>query len=76
MNELKRLLIRVPDSYYDFVVSMLDEASKSEQKKVGLIDFLKDNPGAMSSDVIKFLVDDLGGYDDYRSSVYNRMAAV
>ncbi len=76
MNELKRLLIRVPDSYYDFVVSMLDEASKSEQKKVGLIDFLKDNPGAMSSDVIKFLVDDLGGYDDYRSSVDNRMAAV
>ena len=76
MNELKRLLIRVPDSYYDFVVSMLDEASKSEQRKVGLIDFLKDNPGAMSSDVIKFLVDDLGEYDDYRSSVDNRMAAV
>ncbi len=69
MNELKSLLIRVPDSYYDFVVSMLDEANKSEQKRLGLIDYLRNNPGALSSDVIRFLVDDLGGYDDYRASV-------
>ena len=32
MSELKKLLINVPDSYFDFVESLLDEAKKSEKK--------------------------------------------
>ena len=69
MSELKKLLIRVPDSYYDFVEGLLDEAKKSENRKRGLISFLKSNPGANTSQVLKYVVDNLGLYDEYRSAV-------
>ena len=65
MNELKSLLLRVPDSYYEFVESLLDEAGKSEARKNALIRYLKDNPEATTSDVIGYLVEDLGLYTDY-----------
>lgn len=67
MNELKSLLIKVPDSYSDFVESLLDEARKSEKRKIGLIDFLKMHPTATTSEVLKYLVDDLGLYNEYRA---------
>ena len=67
MSELKRLLIKVPDSYFDFVESLLDEAKKSEKRKVGLINFLKANPAATTSEVLKYLVDDLGLYNEYKA---------
>ncbi len=70
MSELKKLLISVPDSYYDFVESMLDEARKSEKRKQGLIRYLKSNPDATTSDVLKFIVDDLGLYDEYRAKQF------
>ena len=66
MSELKSLLLSVPDSYYDFVESLLDEARKSEKRKQGLIKYLKANPKATTSDVLSYLVDELGLYDEYR----------
>lgn len=66
MNELRELLMNVPDSYYDFVEGLLDEAKKSKQRELGLIRFLKTHPQANSSDVLKFLVDDLSLYEESR----------
>jgi hypothetical protein len=66
MSELKKLLLNVPDSYSDFVESLLDEARKSEKRKQGLIKYLKDNPEATTSEVLSYLVGDLGLYEDYR----------
>ncbi len=67
MSELKSLLLNVPDSYYDFVESLLDEARKSDKRKQGLIRYLKTNPKATTSDVLKYLVDDLELYDEYQT---------
>ncbi len=71
MSELKDLLINVPDSYYDFVESLLDEARKSDERKRDLIQYLKANPEATTSDVLLFLSDDLGLYDEYRSKQFS-----
>ena len=76
MSELKKLLINVPDSYYDFVEGLLDEARKSEYRRTGLINFLKENPGALTSDVLKFLVDNLGLYDEYKQNEGSKRMAV
>ena len=76
MSELKKLLINVPDSYYDFVEGLLDEARKSEYRRTGLINFLKENPGALTSEVLKFLVDNLGLYDEYKQSEGSKRMAV
>ncbi len=54
MNELKSLLIGVPNSYYDFVEGMLQIASKSDYAKNELIEFIKSNPTASSGEVILF----------------------
>ena len=66
MSELRDLLINVPDSYYDFVEGLLDEAKKSKQRELGLISFLKAHPQAKTSDILKFLVDDLSLYEESR----------
>lgn len=66
MSELKNLLLNVPDSYYDFVESLLDEARKSDKRKQGLIKYLKANPKATTSEVLSYLVGDLGLYEEFR----------
>lgn len=67
MSELKSLLLNVPDSYYDFVESLMDEARKSDRRKQSLIRYLKTNPKATTSDVLMYLVDDLELYDEYKT---------
>lgn len=68
MEELKILLINVSDSYYDFVTGMLDVAKKSEYRKNKLIDYIKSNPKAKTSDIIRYTMDDLGLYSEYREN--------
>ena len=66
MDELKTLLLQVPDSYPDFVEAVTDEALKSEYRKDKLLFFLKDNGNALTSDVLEYLVVDLELYDEYK----------
>ena len=73
MDELKALLTRVPDSYEDFVIALMDEAKKSEKVARELPLFLKDNPNTISSDVLMYVLVDLGLYEEYRS---NQIASV
>ncbi len=75
MSELKELLINVKDSYNDFVLAMLDEAGKSENRRDELIRYLKNNKEALSSDVIRFVMTDLGLYNEYRSTVCTEVLA-
>ena len=70
MEELKEMLINVQDSYFDFVLSMLDEAKKSEKRAKGMINYLKDNPNALTSDILEYVINDLGLYQDYMSGKY------
>ena len=67
MDELKTLLINVPDSYYDLVAGILDEAKKSESRRNSLISYINLNPNATTSEIIKYLTDDLGLYEEYRN---------
>ena len=75
MEELKELLINVSDSYYDFVESMLDEATKSNMRKNRLIEFLTNNPETTTSEVLAYVVDDLALYNDYVKKQKSRIFA-
>ena len=75
MEELKELLINVSDSYYDFVESMLDEATKSNMRKNRLIEFLTNNPETTTNEVLAYVVDDLGLYNDYVKKQESRIFA-
>ena len=55
MNELEILLNNIPDSYYDFITAMLHYAKKKPERLKNLLEFLKMNPNASSSDVIFFV---------------------
>ena len=54
MEELKKLLINVPNSYYDFVVAMMSFAKDSSLREEKLKSYITNNPHATASDVIKF----------------------
>lgn len=53
MDELENLLIQVPDVYDDFVLGMKLYAKKYGTREA-VVDFLKNNPNASTSDVLKF----------------------
>lgn len=55
MEELMFLLNEIDDSYVDFVYGILNYAEKKSSRKESLINFLKANPKAKSSDVVLFV---------------------
>ena len=59
MNELKELLIHVPDSYYDFVTGILAVAKKSQDNEKRILGFLQANPRALSSDIVLYVSDNI-----------------
>lgn len=64
MNELKMLLLNMEDSYYDFVEATLGYARTNEKHILLLVDYIKENPSAKTSDVIKFISDQPDFMDD------------
>lgn len=64
MQELTMLLTNIEDSYYDFVSAMLGYAKKKPLREKKLIDFIKDNSSAKSSDVIRFVSCQADFYED------------
>ena len=72
MDELKKLLINVPNSYYDFVVAMMSFAEDSSCREEKLLSFIKENPYATASDVIKYASFELDLIDErYAENVTN-----
>ena len=55
MNELKERLIRISDSYYDFVCGIMLYAERKPEHLALLNAFLDDHPDATSSDVVYFV---------------------
>ncbi len=64
MEELKERLISIEDSYYDFVSGILHYAEKKESRCEAILSFLKNNPEALSSDVVRFVSTQEDFYED------------
>lgn len=63
MEELKQLLLEVSDSYFDFVIGVMAEARDCPEHLNDLIQFIKDNPQATSSDIGRWTMINLEGLD-------------
>ena len=63
MEELRQLLLQVSDSYSDFVIGVMAEARDCPQKLGDLIQYIKDNPEATSSDIGKWTMINIEGID-------------
>lgn len=55
MDELIQRLNSIPNSYYEFVDSVVDYAKMKGEHLSLLIDFLDGNPNSTPSDIIKFI---------------------
>jgi len=64
MEELVCLLNRVDDSYFDFVSAMIHYAEKKPDRLRRVLDYIKNNPNDLSSDIIKFVSEQEDFYED------------
>ncbi|MBQ7563245.1 MAG: hypothetical protein IJT16_04570 [Lachnospiraceae bacterium] len=62
--ELKIILQNVADSYEDFVLGMMNYAKYSSEREERLITYVKENPHALSSDIIEYVSNQPDFYDD------------
>ena len=51
MEELRQLLLNVPDSYSDFVTGVMLDIRDHPSRLEDIIQFIKDNPNSTSSDI-------------------------
>ena len=70
MRELTSLLNAVPDSYFDFVLAIINYAKKKETRMMNVLDYLHTHPSAMSSDVVQFVA---GQSDFYEDAAYMKV---
>lgn len=63
MEELKRMLEGVCDTYTDFVTGVLVSTKGNEEKQKKMIEFIKTHPNATSSEIIEYLdlLEGIGG---------------
>lgn len=61
MSEFKQLLESIPDSYLDFVNAGLREAQKNDKFITKVATFIKNNPQATTSDIIKYETEEIFG---------------
>jgi len=64
MSELSVMLNEIEDSYYDFVSAMLHYAEKKPSRSEALLTYLKKNPTAKSSEVIRFVSEQPDFFED------------
>ena len=64
MTELKDMLTRVKDSYFDFVIGILAYAGKNKNRLETVTNYIKDNPDLTASDIIYFVSSQPDFYDD------------
>ena len=57
MEELKELLINIPESYKDFVDAVIHYAGKKTSRLEAVRALVVNNPDVSSSDVVKFISD-------------------
>lgn len=61
LDELKRLLENVPDSYQDFVDAGLSEAENNDEFADKVISYINANPSASTSEIIRFETETIFG---------------
>lgn len=61
MSEFKQLLESIPNSYLDFVNAGLREAQKNDKFITKVATFIKNNPQATTSDIIKYETEEIFG---------------
>ena len=64
MEELTMLLNNVSDSYFDFVDSILDYAGRKKERLQVVLEFVKSNPSAKTSDIIEFVSNQADFFED------------
>lgn len=63
MEEFKRLLENVKDSYFDFVMGMIIEEKNYPGRAEKISNFIKENPEADTSEIIVWVHETLDGLD-------------
>lgn len=63
MEELRQLLLQVSDSYSDFVRGVMLDARDNPDRLDDIIQFIKDNPEATTSDIIGWTMVEIDGID-------------
>ena len=63
MEELRQLLLQVSDSYSDFVHGVMLDARDNPDRLDDIIQFIKDNPEATTSDIIGWTMVEIDGID-------------
>ena len=61
MDRLTALLNNVDDSYYDFVVGVLNYAKRKSSNREAITSFIENNPKALTSDILEYML----SRDDY-----------
>ena len=64
MEELRKMLSNVSDSYYDFVAIVAHYAEKKPERLNTVIGYMKDHPSADTSDILGFISDRPDFYED------------
>lgn len=64
MNEMTIMLNNVKDSYYDFVVAVLNYVKKKQFRMENVKDYLVKNPEASTSDILEFISNQADFYED------------
>ncbi|MBE5854062.1 MAG: hypothetical protein E7297_01745 [Lachnospiraceae bacterium] len=64
MDELVHRLNSIDDSYYDFVCAISAYARKKASRLEAVLSFLKQNPTASSSEVVRFVSEQDDFYED------------
>lgn len=61
MDRLKELLNDVTDTYYDFVVGVLNYAKRNKSSQDAMTSFVENNPDARTSEILEYMI----SRDDY-----------
>lgn len=72
MDELEELLKNVHDSYRGFVLGTLVQVYYSNRRCRKLIQYIKDNPKASTSDIVGYTMEELGFIDESRVAELER----
>ena len=63
-KELYEMLVDFPDSYDSFVDGTMSYARKKPERMMKIIDYIKNNIGLTSSDVVLFIINQPDFYED------------
>lgn len=64
MEQLSIRLNNVKDTYYGFIVAVLNYVKKKQSRYDAVTQFMNDNPNALSSDILKYICDQDDFYED------------